>query len=147
MRLIVLFLCLSSGLGCVADAKSVEAEELVARFQHLADAGDLDALQRAFPLGGANINHYIAGQRTIGRRVRVSRATVDDLSSGPMRQISLVYNSEFERGRAMEVFQILIRDGGTPTLETYSSAVGKELQCPWLFASWGRCETVDVPAS
>jgi len=147
MRLIMLFLGLSSGLGCVADAKSVEAEELVARFQHLADAGDLDGLRRAFPLRGTNLNPYISGQRAMGRRVRVSRAAVEDLSSGPMRQISLVYNSEFERGRAMEVFQILIRDSGTPTLRTYSSSVGKELQCPWLFASWERCDTVDVPAS
>ena len=130
-------------MGCGGAPADVRAK--VALFQQRANAGQLAEIRREFRLAPGNLDNDMAARAKLGRMIRTTEASV--MSGTTYAQLVIVfYNTEFERGHALETFSFRV-DGGEPQLERYFSQPGKRMWCPMITISAASCSTEDVPAT
>ena len=130
-------------MGCGGAPADIRAK--VALLQQRANAGQLAEIRREFRLVPSNFDYDMTERAKLGRMIRTTEASVISGTSYA-RLVIAFYNTEFERGHALETFSFRV-DGAEPQLERYYSQPGKRMSCPTITISAGSCSTEDVPAT
>jgi hypothetical protein len=112
----------------------------VAQFQERAGAGRFEEIRREYNPTQTNFEKYMQPRLGLGRLQRTTEAMHNDVT-GYWRLVVVYYNSEFERGRAMETFQFRMGDAG-PVLIGYGFRIGERMQCPMVPIFRSQCEIV-----
>jgi hypothetical protein len=130
-------------LGCGGAPADVRAK--VALFQQRANAGQFGELRREFRTEPSGFDYDMAKRVGLGRMIRTTEASA--MSATSYARLSIVYyNTEFERGHALETFSYRV-DGAEPQLERYFFAPGKRMWCPMITIWASSCSTEDAPAT
>ena len=131
----LLFGALASA-ACTSGAERAAADK-VKVFHERADAGRLAEIRQEYQPGITGWEKWMQQrQQQLGHLKRTSCERVEDIARWGL--LTMWYNSEFERGQALEEFSFKVEDGN-PRLTGYGYHIGKKLEC----TPFG-CKDVDV---
>jgi hypothetical protein len=97
---------------------------------------------RDYSMPPADFTRYMQRRAELGRMVRTTEV-MSTSGSGSYDFVWVKYNTEFERGHALEDFHFRI-DGAALRLNTYHYQIGKKLACPTV-KLFSQCWLEDAP--
>jgi hypothetical protein len=136
LTVMLLFGALASA-SCTSGAERTAADK-VKVFQERADAGRLAEIRQEYKPDVIGWEKWMEHRhQQLGRLQRTANAQVDD-NALKYGVLWMWYNSEFERGQALEEFQFKV-ENGDPRLISYGYHIGKKREC----SPFG-CKDVDI---
>ncbi len=114
-------------------------------FQDHANAGRLDEVLREYTPGQSDFSNYMRRRIELGRMLHTSEAKTETVTWNDVTLVTVHHNTEFERGFALELFQVRSDVSGI-RLVTYNYSVGKRMWCPMLsLLASTQCSIEDAP--
>ena len=140
VTLIASALTLSACGGTPADIRA-----RIKTFQDHANAGRLDEILREYTPGQSDFDKYMQRRRELGRMIHSSEAKTETVTWNGVTLVTVHHNTEFERGHAVEMFQVRI-DGSGTRITTFNYNAGKKMWCPMLsLLASSQCSIEDAP--